>query len=68
ITLKKVLHEHQQAKMILCLIGPEGGFSHNEVTMARAGGCIPVSISHSTLRIETAAIAISSMILYAYSG
>ncbi len=67
ITLKRVLHKHQQAKTILCLVGPEGGFTHNEVNRAKESGCIPISIGHSTLRIETAAIAVSSMILYAYS-
>lgn len=66
-TLKSIVSEHPSAKKILCLIGPEGGFTTGENEMAEKSGCIPISIGHSTLRIETAAIAISSMLLYVYS-
>jgi len=66
-TLKGVLNEHPSAKKIICLIGPEGGFIRSEIEMAEKSGCIPVSAGHSVLRIETAVIAISSMLLYAYS-
>lgn len=66
-TLKSVLCEHPSVKKILCLIGPEGGFTPGEIEMAVKAGCVPISIGRSTLRIETAAIAISSMLLYAYS-
>lgn len=67
-TLKSLLNEHPSGKKIICLIGPEGGFTPNEIEIAEKAGCIPVSIGHSTLRIETAAIAVSSMLLYAYSA
>lgn len=66
-TLKSVLTEHPSARRIICLIGPEGGFTRTEVEMAVKSGCIPVSVGHSILRIETAVVAISSMLLYAYS-
>ncbi|MEP9411807.1 MAG: 16S rRNA (uracil(1498)-N(3))-methyltransferase [Candidatus Brocadia sp.] len=65
--LKSLLQEYPSVKKIICLIGPEGGFTQNEIEMAEKAGCTPVSIGHSTLRVETAAIAISSMLLYAYS-
>ncbi|MCF6157705.1 MAG: 16S rRNA (uracil(1498)-N(3))-methyltransferase [wastewater metagenome] len=67
-TLKSVLGEHPLIKKIICLVGPEGGFVRHEIEIAIEAGFIPVSIGDSTLRIETAAIAISSMFLYAYSG
>ncbi len=66
-SMKVVLYEHPLAKKIICLIGPEGGFTNDEIEIAEKSGCIPVSIGNSTLRVETAAIAISSMLLYAYS-
>lgn len=66
-TLKSLLSEHPSVKKIICLIGPEGGFTHSEIEMSEKAGCVPISMGHSTLRIETAAIAISSMLLYAYS-
>ncbi len=67
-TLKTVLGEHQSAQRIVCLIGPEGGFTRTEIETAEKAGYMPVSIGPSILRIETAAIAISSMLLYAYSN
>lgn len=66
-TLKNVLGEYPLVKKIICLIGPEGGFTFNEIETARDAGFIPVSVGPSTLRVETAAIVVSSMLLYAYS-
>lgn len=66
-TLKGVLTEHPAVKKIICLVGPEGGFTREEIEIAGKSGCIPVSVGLSVLRIETAVIAISSMLLYAYS-
>lgn len=39
------------------LIGPEGDFSPQEITLALAGGFRAVSLGHSRLRTETAAMA-----------
>ncbi|KAB2832509.1 MAG: 16S rRNA (uracil(1498)-N(3))-methyltransferase [Candidatus Brocadia sp.] len=66
-TLKRLAIEHPSAKTIVCIIGPEGGFDRSEIEMAEKAGCKAVSIGNSILRVETAAIAISSMLLYAYS-
>ncbi|MBI2472667.1 MAG: 16S rRNA (uracil(1498)-N(3))-methyltransferase [Planctomycetes bacterium] len=66
-TLKSVLTEHPLARKIICLVGPEGGFTRGEIEMAVKSGCVPVSVGHSILRIETAVVAISSMLLYAYA-
>lgn len=66
-TLKTVLSEHRSAQKIVCLIGPEGGFTRREIEAAEKAGCVPISVGPSILRVETAAIAVSSMLLYAYS-
>ncbi|OQZ01205.1 MAG: hypothetical protein B6D34_14000 [Candidatus Brocadia sp. UTAMX1] len=66
-TLKSLVHDYPSAKKIVCMIGPEGGFTENEIGAAKEANCMPVVIGNSTLRVETAAIAISSMLLYAYS-
>ncbi|MCR4292732.1 MAG: 16S rRNA (uracil(1498)-N(3))-methyltransferase [Candidatus Kuenenia sp.] len=66
MSLKAVLSERSSAKKVVCLIGPEGGFTDNEIERAVEKGCIPVTLGSSTLRIETAAIAVSSMLLYEY--
>lgn len=39
------------------LIGPEGDFTPEEYTQARANGCIPVSLGPTILKVETAALA-----------
>lgn len=39
------------------LIGPEGGFSHDEAAAAIAKGCTPVRLGQRILRTETAALA-----------
>jgi len=67
-TLKSVLSEHPSARKIICLVGPEGGFTHSEIEMAEKSGCFPIRMGHSVLRIETAVIAISAMLLYAYDN
>ena len=66
-SLKTILLAHPSVKKILCLIGPEGGFTAKEMEKAVEAGCLPASIGTSTLRIETAAIAISAILLYAYT-
>lgn len=45
-------------------IGPEGGFSEEEVAYARERGIIPVSLGRRILRAETAAVVATAMVLY----
>ena len=40
------------------LIGPEGGFTKQEVTEMQSAGAIPISLGQHILRIETAAISL----------
>jgi len=49
---------------ILILIGPEGGFSENEISLALEYGFQPVSLGSRRLRSETAGIVALSLILY----
>lgn len=46
------------------LIGPEGGFSMNEVEAAMANGAIPVTLGPRILRTETAGLVAATAILY----
>jgi 16S rRNA (uracil1498-N3)-methyltransferase len=41
---------------VLILIGPEGDFSEEEIALATGSGFLPVSLSNSRLRTETAAL------------
>jgi 16S rRNA (uracil1498-N3)-methyltransferase len=55
-------------KNILVLIGPEGDFTDEEVDLAVKCGCVPVTLGDSVLRVDTAAVAVTSFIkLYADS-
>ncbi len=48
----------KSAKKILALIGPEGGFSDEEITKAKSTGCHIISLGTTTLRTETAGLTI----------
>ena len=68
--IKEVLKAAQEAKSeiktIILLIGPEGGFSHEEVEMAVEAGFTPVSLGDLILRTETAPIAALSILRYEF--
>ncbi|MDX9816967.1 MAG: RsmE family RNA methyltransferase, partial [Smithellaceae bacterium] len=44
--------------------GPEGGFSKDEITMAKKAGFKSVGLGRQILKVETAAAAIISIIQY----
>ncbi len=66
--LKNTLQEHPKVNSIISFIGPEGGFTSNEIEMAKKAGCKFVSLGQQILRVETAAIAISAILSYHYSA
>jgi 16S rRNA (uracil1498-N3)-methyltransferase len=49
---------------IQLFVGPEGGFTEEEVAMARSYGVRPVSLGPRILRAETAGIVAAALILY----
>ncbi len=52
------LHEQTGvSEDVTLLIGPEGGFSNDEVLMAQHAGFVPIRLGSRVLRTETAAIA-----------
>ena len=54
------------SQKVSLFIGPEGGFSEEEVKQAEAAGCFVASLSRRVLRAETAAIAASYYILHRF--
>ena len=65
--LKNALREPLRTpKVILLMIGPEGGFTEKEADDARAAGCRPVSLGRRILRTETAALVGLAGILYEF--
>jgi len=45
---------------VLALVGPEGGFTPEELAAAMAASCRPVSLASHVLRVETAAVALAA--------
>lgn len=48
-------------KDVLCLIGPEGGFTQEEKDLFKSVGICPIRLNPNTLRIETAAVAFGAL-------
>jgi 16S rRNA (uracil1498-N3)-methyltransferase len=65
--LHKVLKNLQQFKKIIILVGPEGGFTQEEVASARDHGFFSVGLGNSILRTETAGVYLLSVLHYKLS-
>lgn len=61
---KKVLKEVNNVKNIAIIIGPEGGFSENEIDILVKNNFIPITLGPRILRTETAGLVAASIILY----
>ena len=53
-------------RQVLALIGPEGGFTSEEVRLARKHGFICVSLGPRILKADTATVAVCSILQYAF--
>lgn len=65
-TMKKVVMAHPEAKTILCVVGPEGGFAQEEITALLSKGFECISLGPRILRAETAALAIVNTLTVLY--
>jgi 16S rRNA (uracil1498-N3)-methyltransferase len=63
-TVEHILSQHPQQNSILIVIGPEGGFSDEEVKAAKDAGFVAVTLGSRRLRTETAALAALARILH----
>jgi len=57
----------REAPSIALMIGPEGGFTNEEVAVAREKGAVAVGLGPRILRTETAAVVVSALVLYELS-
>jgi 16S rRNA (uracil1498-N3)-methyltransferase len=53
-----------QPRSVRLLIGPEGGFTQEEVAAAQAVGFLPMALGPRRLRVETAAVVAVSLVQY----
>ncbi len=62
-TLKTIFNQtFCQFRKIMVLIGPEGDFTPQEISLAKAAGFLPVTLGKQVLRVDTAALAVVSFI------
>jgi 16S rRNA (uracil1498-N3)-methyltransferase len=61
-TLREAGGGRPMSSVIVC-VGPEGGFTEAEVTLAESAGFLPVSLGPRRLRTETAAVSSVSILL-----
>ncbi len=66
VTLYEAISDFTAGSSIIMVIGPEGGFSREEVEQAVAAGFQPVSLGKRILRTETAALYGLSCLSYHY--
>lgn len=62
--LREALQNVPKSKEISLFIGPEGGFTEEEIATAQDRGVTPVSLGPRILRAETAGLVAASAILY----
>ena len=62
--LKEILRDSSSLTKFIGIVGPEGGFSKEEINTAKEAGFTPVSMGRRILRAETAAITLVAIIQY----
>jgi 16S rRNA (uracil1498-N3)-methyltransferase len=65
-TLKSMMPPAAAPRSILLILGPEGGFSDQEIENARSAGCAVAGLGSRILRAETAAIAACTLAQFLY--
>jgi 16S rRNA (uracil1498-N3)-methyltransferase len=55
-----------QPTQILAMVGPEGGWTDDEIELARQGGCEIITLGGRTLRAETAGITVVALLQHRF--
>jgi len=64
IKLKEVLERSGERTKVFFVVGPEGGFSQDEVEEAKGGGFVAVTLGRRILRAETASLCFLSILQF----
>ncbi len=67
-SLKGVLDAMGPVQSVALLVGPEGGFSEDEVADAEGAGFVRAGLGPRILRVETAAVAVLAMAAYHFGN
>jgi 16S rRNA (uracil1498-N3)-methyltransferase len=65
-SLQRWVREHPTSKGVAVVVGPEGGFSEEEVRALEAQGFASISLGQRILRTETAGPAAAAILQFAY--
>lgn len=68
IPVSTLTASRDQARGVTILIGPEGGFTREEIDAVSAGGGTALALGQAVLRIETAAVALLAMLRLSEGG
>jgi 16S rRNA (uracil1498-N3)-methyltransferase len=63
LSLGSLLKQFEKTEKVRLLIGPEGGFSNDEIELARSANYQSVTLGSRILRMETAAIAATTIVM-----
>jgi len=63
LSVREALSQRRGGQEIYVVVGPEGGLTESELSAATDAGFLPVRLGGSTLRIETAAIALLAAVI-----
>ncbi len=63
VSIKEILGQFDGSSISL-FVGPEGGFSDEEIDSAKKAGCKVISLGERILRMETAAVVFPAIVLY----
>jgi 16S rRNA (uracil1498-N3)-methyltransferase len=66
-SLKQCIQLKKGAKSVLLIVGPEAGFTEEELSQAKAMGAIPITLGSRRLRTETAGVVFASLVLHELS-
>ena len=64
LSLGAALASAEQRGRVAVFVGPEGGFSEEEIGLAQEAGVQPVTLGPRILRMETAAMAAVALVMY----
>lgn len=63
VMLRDVLQAHSRDSEVVLALGPEGGWTNDELKLFQAAGWLPASLGSTILRAETAAIAAMAIVV-----
>ncbi|MCR4763581.1 MAG: 16S rRNA (uracil(1498)-N(3))-methyltransferase [Lachnospiraceae bacterium] len=61
---RSIIKDVRPGQRVTVFIGPEGGFSEDEVRRAREAGFLPITLGRRILRTETAAMTVLSWLVF----